>query len=1348
MKKTTSNQLGKLTLLVSALSQVGLVYGGYAPAPGLSLNTSASASLGACSSLTNPVANFQSGCTVASPSSGTVTLSLANARGYQNTGLLITGNTSVINVVNFSGSASGDATTTGATSGISTNTTGAAQLGLNVMSNSAIRGSDGRGFNSGFRGNGGSGISGTNFSLTNAAGASIFGGEGAYQTGVPGFSGGAGVDGTQFSATNNGMVGGGLGYRGAGSGGGYILNTTPGDANPGKDGGSGGAGFTGTGFSVSNTGAITGGAGDHGGYARSGAPTGTAGQSGGAGGQGGTGGAGGAGISGTSFSVGNSGNIYGGTGGSGGSAGNGGGMYSTPSTGNGGVGGQGGTGGAGGAGIMGTNFSVVNSKNITGGNGGSGYQGGYGGTFKSASASATQNGVGGVGGVNGTNGAGGAGIAGTDFTVKNAATGRITGGVGGSGYQNNSSQSGGSTGAYGGGSGYGKPGGNGGNATAGVMGSSGASGGAGIAGLRSTLTNAGVIFGGAGGNSGLGGQGGGSFGGQGAFGGQSTALTGGVGGNGGTGGAGGVGGVGGVGGAGVSASDTTMTNSGLILGGMGGVGGTGGTGGNANGGQGGTGGFINSFSYFTQIKDGGKGGNGGSGGAGGLGGVGGAGGSGVVGAHLTILNSGSIVGGNGAFGGAGGAGGSAAAGGGGFAFSPASSGQPGVDGTPGVTGAAGLVVGAGGVGVVSTGGSTISNLGLIAGGLSADGTTQADAINFSGGGNKIILQTGYTFTGNVVSTSGTTNGDTLALGGTSNTSGGNTFSLNTVGSNAQFRGFSNFAKEDISSWTLTGIGAGNWNVAAGTLNFADAMALTGAVTVANGATLNSGNSSVIGSVSNGGLLTLSAGKTLSINGSFTNTGTFRTTLTDTAVGKVIATGNVAVGGNLFVDAAQLTAASVYNGKVTGVISGSTRTGMFAQTAGNSVLFTFTPVYSATGVDLTYATTNPPPAPTPAPAPSPTPVVAPSGVANAVRAAGGTFGPSIGAAVALDTIINANPGGAIGASLLPLTTQQQVANAARQTTPLMTGSITLVTQSILETLNRVVQSRIESNRGQSSGDDFLGNKYMWLKPFGSRARQGTRDNVEGYKANTNGLAIGIDGTTSPTMRVGGAFIYAQSDVNSASSIALQSAGINVYQLVGYGTASLDAITDLDFQVDFGRNQNSGHRPIGFASTTANSSYHSQTAHAGVAVGRKMVIDSQTNVTPSVRMDYTRIRDNSYSETGAGALNLNVNGRGVSTLVIGADTKVAHQINEQTLLIGNLGLGYDTINDANALTATFAGGPGVSFATYGIKPSPWMMRAGVGVVYFTKTGAEITGRYDAEHRSSFVNQTISVKARWQF
>lgn len=326
------------------------------------------------------------------------------------------------------------------------------------------------------------------------------------------------------------------------------------------------------------------------------------------------------------------------------------------------------------------------------------------------------------------------------------------------------------------------------------------------------------------------------------------------------------------------------------------------------------------------------------------------------------------------------------------------------------------------------------------------------------------------------------------------------------------------------------------------------------------------------------------------------------------------------------------------------------------------------------------------------------------------------------------------------------TDQQISEAVSQTLPLLTGGSQAAASNTLSGINRVIQARIESNRGLSSGDAFLGDKAFWMRPFGSWADQNDRGAVSGFDARTWGMALGADATLSNATRLGLAFAYANSNIDSNSSVAPQSADVSVYQLIGYGSHSLDASTELNFQIDAGQNKNKGQRILSFASAVASADYDSWTAHAGVGVARTLKLNERTQFIPSVRLDYTWIKDESYTETGAGALNLSVADRSTDELILGVDGKIAHQINDSTTLSANLGVGYDALSEQASITASFAGAPGAAFVTNGIDPNPWIARAGLGLSANAPSGMEITARYDAEYREDYLNQTASVKLRW--
>ncbi|HUK03913.1 MAG TPA: autotransporter outer membrane beta-barrel domain-containing protein, partial [Burkholderiales bacterium] len=235
------------------------------------------------------------------------------------------------------------------------------------------------------------------------------------------------------------------------------------------------------------------------------------------------------------------------------------------------------------------------------------------------------------------------------------------------------------------------------------------------------------------------------------------------------------------------------------------------------------------------------------------------------------------------------------------------------------------------------------------------------------------------------------------------------------------------------------------------------------------------------------------------------------------------------------------------------------------------------------------------------------------------------------------------------------------------------------------------------------------------------------------------------------RLGLAFGYARSDVDGNSAAAPQSAKVNSYQVLFYGSRSLGQDMDVNFLAGFGLHDNSTRRTINLGaggSAQASGNFGATSANVGAGISRLYRLGSAASFTPSVRADYTWIRNNSYLESGAGALGLNVNDNDTAALVVAADGKYLREISDRARFSANLGLGFDLINDRTTITSAFAGTPTAAFSTLGMKLDPWIVRGGLGYTYRTAEGVELTGRYDLVVRSGFTNQTLSVNARWSF
>ncbi|MFP6851144.1 MAG: autotransporter domain-containing protein [Pseudomonas sp.] len=439
-------------------------------------------------------------------------------------------------------------------------------------------------------------------------------------------------------------------------------------------------------------------------------------------------------------------------------------------------------------------------------------------------------------------------------------------------------------------------------------------------------------------------------------------------------------------------------------------------------------------------------------------------------------------------------------------------------------------------------------------------------------------------------------------------------------------------------------------------------------------------------------------------------------------------GTASLGGTLNVDLKSTYA----GGDLTDVVSaagGVTNSGL--RVSDNSLRYAFATLFRANGVDLVAQDTG----------------------MTTIRAAVSPQSPgALGAASILDDLL-ANGTSSVEFNqalqgILDSNSASEVTGKVQQTLPLLTGNSMNLANNTLGSVNSVIQSRVDVTRGLSSGDTFFGDRHLWMKPFATRSRQDNRDGVVGYSADTNGFVIGADGSVAVDTDLGLALAYAKTDVSSNSAGPKQSADIDTYQFILYGRHALDADTDLLFQLDAGQLRNDGKRQIDLVGLSAESSYDSKTAHAGIGLDRRFQLSEHTTFKPSLRLDYTWVEDEAYREKGAGDLNLQVKSRSTDALVLGLDGLLSHALTDQLSVTGNLGAGYDFYNRDASITAAYAGAPQAAFVTEGSNQSAWSQHAGAGLIYTSANGTEITGRYDAQHREGFLSQTASVQLRWMF
>ena len=309
-------------------------------------------------------------------------------------------------------------------------------------------------------------------------------------------------------------------------------------------------------------------------------------------------------------------------------------------------------------------------------------------------------------------------------------------------------------------------------------------------------------------------------------------------------------------------------------------------------------------------------------------------------------------------------------------------------------------------------------------------------------------------------------------------------------------------------------------------------------------------------------------------------------------------------------------------------------------------------------------------------------------------------------------------------------------------------------------------------GLATGDMFQGAGF-WMQGMGSHANQGTRQGIEGFRANTFGTSIGVDKLLGRHGRIGLAGGYSYAAVHSKTP-GSPSSGINSFQTTVYG--SYDS-TDLelgrkaaknggyirpnrqwwyaDGMLAFGANGYDSRRDISLGSETrtAKADHYGQQYSAKTELGYSLTFEKTKalEITPFTSLEYTYLYMNRYTETGADSLNLNVNGQGYNTLEQGLGLKFGYPIYKEnwgTFVPSIKGAWlYDYISDMFQSTSSFVGG-GPSFNSAGAHPSKNGFLTGLQLAFMNIGNMTLTANYDFTLRDQFLDQTYYLTARFDF
>ncbi len=291
--------------------------------------------------------------------------------------------------------------------------------------------------------------------------------------------------------------------------------------------------------------------------------------------------------------------------------------------------------------------------------------------------------------------------------------------------------------------------------------------------------------------------------------------------------------------------------------------------------------------------------------------------------------------------------------------------------------------------------------------------------------------------------------------------------------------------------------------------------------------------------------------------------------------------------------------------------------------------------------------------------------------------------------------------------------------------------------------------LSTSNGVAAGEKGLRNG-AWSKVFGGTAEQKNLKGFSGYDLASYGVALGADNKVSDTVRLGLAGSYARSDIDGKGS-AKAKTDINAYQLALYGAYEPGRYY-IEGQLAYAFNQIDTKRTINFGGLDrrAKGDYDAHQFSASLGAGLPMTSGAYT-FTPKAGLFYSYMNADSYTETGAGGLNMTVD-PGNSSILEGSlggsiayDKKTAKGLLRPEVRAAVL---YEFLDDDASVASKYAGSA-TTFTTKEMDPSRLGGTAGVGLGYKTADGKwDVRIDYDAELREKYVGHNGMLTGRMNF
>ncbi|MBL7220939.1 MAG: autotransporter domain-containing protein [Phycisphaerae bacterium] len=240
----------------------------------------------------------------------------------------------------------------------------------------------------------------------------------------------------------------------------------------------------------------------------------------------------------------------------------------------------------------------------------------------------------------------------------------------------------------------------------------------------------------------------------------------------------------------------------------------------------------------------------------------------------------------------------------------------------------------------------------------------------------------------------------------------------------------------------------------------------------------------------------------------------------------------------------------------------------------------------------------------------------------------------------------------------------------------------------DVLALMMQAREEVRADRAEVTD--GPLRLWVRQFNNWSDEDAENDIPGYDNFTTGVVLGGDVKVGDNLAVGAAIGYSNTDIDLTG---------------GFGEGEIDSLRGsiyatwfkngayADAALGFGNNWYDNTRNLAFIGRRANSNHEGQEYSAYLGGGYDFLFFGGY-VGPTVSVQYTGLHEESFNESGAGALNQNIDSRDSHSLQTAVGMRVFYPIklgDAKTTLVPEVRAKWlhEFLNDRD-VSARFSGG----------------------------------------------------------